>query len=128
MQKTLTASRSQKLNSQRTIDSTEVAAGGFRNGCFTCRDIGESSRYLIWHELSLAAWFMLHRYCLPLTLVALSPLVYIPFSLWISTTPNGTMLFIVGQILYGLFLTAALIATPVLIACLFFQTKTFTSG
>ena len=27
-----------------TIDSTEVAATGFRNGDFTCRDIGESWR------------------------------------------------------------------------------------
>jgi hypothetical protein len=27
---------------QRTIDSTEVAATGFRNGDFPCRDIGES--------------------------------------------------------------------------------------
>jgi len=38
------------------------------------------------------------------------------------------MLFIVGQILYGLFLTAAVIATPVLIACLFFKRKRLLAG
>lgn len=31
---------------QRTIDSTEVADTDFRNGDFTCRDIGESGRSL----------------------------------------------------------------------------------
>jgi len=54
---------------------------------------------------------------------AISAIVYIPFSQWISTTRVGTDLFIFGQLVYLLALTAAVFASPLLVLCLFFKSK-----
>ncbi len=64
---------------------------------------------------------MKRRDRIQLVIFAISALCYFPFSQWISTTPIGTTLFLWGQMIYLFPLMAAVLATPVLIICLFFH-------
>ena len=64
---------------------------------------------------------MKRRDRIQLVIFAISALVYFPFSQWISTTRIGTAFFLWGQMIYGLPLMAAVLATPILAICLFFQ-------
>ena len=53
-----------------------------------------------------------------LAIFAVSGLGYFPFSEWLSTTRIGTRFFLWGQMIYFLFLMAAILAIPVLVICL----------
>lgn len=63
---------------------------------------------------------MKRRDQIQLAIFAISAVVYFPFSQWMSTAQIGTELFLWGQLVYGLALIAAVLATPVCLICLFF--------
>ncbi|QDT42188.1 hypothetical protein Pan241w_22690 [Gimesia alba] len=56
-----------------------------------------------------------------LTLFTVSVIVYFPFAHWISTTPVGTELFLLGVIYYGFAGLAAVVAIPGSLVALCFQ-------